>query len=83
MDWEAVWNANSDQKIRKEIISTILPVHLNDSIKKRILTSDGTYIRAAPEGEPLNAQEWLIAHRGIWNEHLYEENGQLQKNIDI
>ena len=72
-----------DQKIRTEIISTILPVHLNDTVKKRILTKDGSYIRTVPEGEGLNAQEWLIAHRGIWNEYLYEENGQSDKNIDI
>ena len=46
-----------DQRIRREIISTILPVHLNDTVKKRILTKDGSYIRAVPEGEALHARE--------------------------
>ncbi|HPP76723.1 polyphosphate kinase 1 [Methanospirillum sp.] len=72
-----------DSGIRKEIISTILPVHLKDNVKRRILTSDGSYIRAPFEGDILNAQEWLIAHRGIWNEHLSEGSGPVQKNIDI
>jgi len=72
-----------DSGIRKEIISTILPVHLKDNVKRRILTSDGTYIRAPVEGDILNAQEWLIAHRGIWNEHLSENSAPVQKTIDI
>lgn len=72
-----------DSGIRKEIISTILPVHLKDNIKRRILTSDGTYIRSPVEGDILNAQEWLIAHRGIWNEHLSENSAPVQKTIDI
>lgn len=72
-----------DSGIRKEIISTILPVHLKDNVKRRILTSDGSYIRAPAEGDILNAQEWLIAHRGIWNEHLSENSAPVQKTIDI
>ena len=62
-----------DKGIKKEIISTILPVHFQDSVKKREMQSDGTYIRntISKEQESLNAQEWLIAHRGIWNENIW------------
>jgi len=53
---------------RKAIISTILPVQLKDTIKCRILKSDGSYERRRPsENMPaLNAQSWLVDHRGIW-----------------
>ena len=58
-----------DQDIKTEIISTILPVHMNDNCKSRILKQDGSYIRNIPkEGKELiNAQEWLLFNRGVWN----------------
>jgi len=57
-----------DPALKKAIIGTILPVQLGDNIKSRILQPDGTYSRAAPGPgeEPLNAQSWLVEHRGIW-----------------
>jgi polyphosphate kinase len=58
-----------NQSIRNTIISTILPVQLNDTIKVRLLNSDGSYGRRIPSGTtpPLNAQLWLVDHRGmIW-----------------
>jgi len=62
-----------DPGIRKEIIETILPIHMKDTKKKRILHSDGSYVRAHSDGETINAQEWLLSHRGIWNNHLHED----------
>lgn len=60
-----------DTGIRDEIISTILPVHLHDTIKTRVLRADGSYSRVdRGEGEPFQAQEWLIENRGIWNRNL-------------
>jgi polyphosphate kinase len=61
-----------DPGIRREIVTTILPVHLRDNVKMRIMTENGQYIRTerSPGEEPLNAQEWLLSHRGIWNERL-------------
>jgi polyphosphate kinase len=54
--------------LKAAIVSTILPVQLNDNVKLRLMKSDGTYIRRVmSEGEePMNAQEWLVEHRGIW-----------------
>jgi polyphosphate kinase len=54
--------------IKKAIISTILPVQLKDNVKSRLMESNGTYIRTPhAEQEPLmNAQSWLLEHRGIW-----------------
>ncbi len=55
--------------LRNNIITTILPVQLNDTIKVRLLNSDGSYERRRPSGTtpPLNAQLWLVDHRGmIW-----------------
>jgi polyphosphate kinase len=54
--------------LRKAIVSTILPVQLNDTVKLHVLKSDGTYEhRKSSDEQPLlNAQTWLVDHRGIW-----------------
>jgi polyphosphate kinase len=55
--------------LRNNIITTILPVQLNDTIKIRLLNSVGSYERRRLSGTtpPLNAQLWLVDHRGmIW-----------------
>ncbi len=53
---------------RKAIISTILPVQLRDTIKCRLLKSDGSYERRTPSEDmpALNTQSWLVDHRGTW-----------------
>ena len=55
-------------QIRNAIVSIILPVQLKDTIKIRLLKSNGLYERRRPsEDMPLlNAQTWLVDHRGIW-----------------
>lgn len=63
-----------DPGIRDEIINTILPVHLHDTVKTRILQADGSYVRISKEsGERMQAQEWLIENRGVWNRNLVKE----------
>ena len=54
--------------LRTAIISTIIPAQLNDTIKIRLLQSDGSYVRKKPSDTtpPLNAQAWLVDHRGLW-----------------
>jgi len=58
--------------LRTAITSTILPVQLNDTIKVRLLQSDGSYVRKKPSADapPLNAQTWLVDHRGLWYNDL-------------
>ena len=58
--------------LRTAITSTILPVQLNDTIKVRLLQSDGLYVRKKPSADapPLNAQTWLVDHRGLWYNDL-------------
>jgi len=58
--------------LRTAIISTILTAQLNDTIKVRLLQSDGSYIRKKPSDDspPLNAQTWLVDHRGLWYNDL-------------
>jgi polyphosphate kinase len=53
---------------RMAIISTILPVQLKDTLKTRLLKSNGSYDRRKPsEDMPAhNAQTWLVDHKGIW-----------------
>lgn len=64
-----------DHGIRNEIITTILPVHLKDSVKARDLDADGSYYRrrTPDHSQPLSAQEWMLRHRGIWNQEIPEE----------
>jgi polyphosphate kinase len=59
-----------DSGIRDAIVSTILETHLSDTIKTRYLQSDGTYTKVEPQAgtTPMRSQEWLIDHRGIWNQ---------------
>lgn len=54
--------------LKQAIIATILPVQMGDNTKARVMQSDGTYVRKtpAPGEEPLNAQAWLVEHRGAW-----------------
>jgi polyphosphate kinase len=61
-----------DPPMRKTIIHGILPIQLQDTVKKRILKCDGTYERRLPDRDapPLNAQSWLVEHRGIWYNDL-------------
>jgi polyphosphate kinase len=57
--------------LKKAIIGTILAIQLGDTIKSRIMQPDGTYARTVPGPgkEPLNAQSWLVEHRGAWYDH--------------
>jgi polyphosphate kinase len=54
--------------LRKTIISTILPVQLNDTAKMRFLKRDGSYERKKQSDDMplLNAQTWLVEQRGTW-----------------
>lgn len=63
-----------DAGIRYEVINTILPVHLKDNVKTRILQADGSYVRKTRgDAEPFQAQTWLIENRGIWNRNLMKK----------
>jgi polyphosphate kinase len=64
-----------DPGIKQEIISEILPIHMRDSVKARDLSSDGFYHPRIPvKGEePINAQEWFLKHRGMWNRGIPDE----------
>jgi hypothetical protein len=43
-------------------------------VKTRILQADGSYVRISKEsGERMQAQEWLIENRGVWNRNLVKE----------
>ena len=57
-----------DPAIRNAIIAKIIPVHLSDNCKLRVLQSDGTYQRRIllKGSGPLNAQEWFLEHCGSW-----------------
>ncbi|NLV27883.1 MAG: polyphosphate kinase 1 [Methanomicrobiales archaeon] len=60
-----------DPGIRNEIINTILPIHLHDTIKARMLKPDGSYVRIPPNPEkPIHAQKWLLDNREIWNRNI-------------
>ena len=67
-----------DPGIRDEVINTILPVHLHDTVKTRILQADGSYVRVSKENrDQMQAQEWLVENRGIWNRNLVKNGVRL------
>jgi polyphosphate kinase len=57
-----------DPSILSAITTVILPRHLNDTEKLRIMKPDGTYERITRDQtvQPLNAQDWFLSHRGAW-----------------
>jgi polyphosphate kinase len=59
-----------DARLRHALKTQILDVHLQDTAKTRRLLPSGQYERVRPKhGEPpLTSQQWLIEHRGIWND---------------
>lgn len=59
-----------DTGLACSIRDTILKVHLQDTMKARILMPDGTYGRACPGTgvAPLGAQQEMIERRGSWND---------------
>ena len=48
--------------LRKRILNEILPAYLKDNCRARLLKSDGTYVRLAPEKgvAPYRCQEQLL-----------------------
>ncbi|HVN73229.1 MAG TPA: polyphosphate kinase 1, partial [Methanoregula sp.] len=58
-----------DAKIKSALTETIIPVQLADTEKLRVLQPDGSYTRQLPPSDspPINAQCWLLEHRGSWN----------------
>lgn len=64
-----------DEGIRSEIITTILSVHMHDNVKARTLMPDGSYKRRQPEEgeEQINAQQWLLDNRGVWNRNISQK----------
>ncbi|NLD56859.1 MAG: polyphosphate kinase 1, partial [Methanomicrobiales archaeon] len=61
-----------DPATRTAIVNSILPVQLSDTVKVRIMNPDGTYSRAIPADVPgpVNAQSWLVEHRGSWHDAI-------------
>jgi polyphosphate kinase len=59
-----------DPALLSAITKTIFPVQLHDTVKLRLMQPDGTYTRAlpGPGTEPINAQIWMVEHRGTWND---------------
>lgn len=58
----------TDPGLKKEILGTILALHIRDNQKAWELLPDGSYKKIVPgEGEErVNSQEWLLDHRGVW-----------------
>ncbi|HON81339.1 MAG TPA: polyphosphate kinase 1 [Methanoregulaceae archaeon] len=58
----------SDPGICSGLRDLVIPIHLSDNVKLRVMLPDGTYRRAIrEEGVPVvNAQEWCVRHRGAW-----------------
>jgi polyphosphate kinase len=53
-----------NQRLKDEIIKTLIKVSLKDNIKARILQSDGSYkfAEVKDSSKKVNSQEWLMNH---------------------
>lgn len=51
-----------NEKIRNEVMKTVIKASLKDNQKARTLLTDMTYIMTAPTNgsKPINSQEWLM-----------------------
>jgi polyphosphate kinase len=56
-----------DENIKCEM-KKILDIHLMDNVNSRELLSDGSYTRKEASGDRCDSQQWMIDHRGMWNE---------------
>ncbi|MBN1249841.1 MAG: polyphosphate kinase 1, partial [Anaerolineae bacterium] len=58
-----------DEALLHAVRDNILKVHLQDTMQAWRLLADGSYerIEPTPEALPLNSQNWMIEHRGIWS----------------
>ena len=56
-----------DENIRSEM-KKILNIHLKDNVNSRELLPDGSYVKKEASGERCDSQQWMIDHRGVWNE---------------
>lgn len=68
-----------NQKLKEEILKTLIKVTLKDNVKARILNTDGTYRLAEVKdtSKRVNSQEWLMNHTlktsGIRQKKLFEK----------
>lgn len=56
-----------DADIKNEM-KKILEIHLRDNVNSRELRPDGRYVKKESAGEDCDSQQWMIDHRGMWNE---------------
>ena len=52
--------------LRETLLHDLLEIYFHDNLKTRRLCSDGSYerLQPGPEVTPLNAQDWMLNHRG-------------------
>jgi len=53
-------------RLRETLLHDLLEIYFHDNLKTRRLCSDGSYerLQPGPEVPPLNAQDWMLNHRG-------------------
>ena len=53
-------------RLREILLHNLLEIYLPDNVKTRRLCSDGGYerLKPGPQVTPLNAQDWMLNHRG-------------------
>jgi polyphosphate kinase len=67
-----------DRGLALWLMKMIIPVHLRDTVKNRVLHPDGAYtpLLPGPGQPPLNAQEWCLLHRNGWEEEKRNAAGK-------
>ena len=72
-----------DPDIKTTILQTLLPLHMRDNVRAWVMESSGVYTRRthSPDHEVFDAQDWMLKHRGIWNELREEEKFSVKSGI--
>ena len=72
-----------DPDIKTTILQTLLPLHMRDNVHAWVMESSGMYTRQthSPDHEIIDAQDWMLQHRGIWNELREKEEYNIKNNI--
>ena len=70
-----------DPDLKTIILDTLLPLHMRDNVHAWIMDSSGMYTRriTSEDNEVYDAQDWMLKHKGIWNESREKDTFHIKR----
>jgi len=70
-----------DPDIKTIILQTLLPLHMRDNVHAWVMDSSGMHTRriSSQDNEIFDAQDWMLKHRGIWNEFREKDSFHIKR----